>query len=570
MIEIVTSEGVRLDLEKSCSFSIEIENPMLDDGGIPCAFSTEITFLPTATNLKVFGWLDGMFTEPDNKRIAADILASGLKLFSGILIYDSIENGRLKYTFSGVDPEESLSEKIYNADLFSQKVNQSMYFQLMQEAASGNQEGFAVPPLIGKNQVTEIELPGDIQTIEPNVKFRNVFSQYNNPIGNSEMAVFAPAVRVTHILSGVLDKFGLSCPEDWNDIAILGLYAGSESLWGLKYEPYSPSFSGQPEMDVAHKLPDISFLELLQNILKITCSTMFTDAGQYIIKSKSSVMNSSPSDDWSGKISDQFVLCSEDAKYYKFGYSDDDNGTSDSSAIDGRNTITKKNTLKEMPSAFTSSEYTAIMCGETGDIFSGKRYEGPLSSDQSQDTVLMDSVYHNAVAVAHGNQEDQEFDSSSDFKLVKCLPLTIFTTYSGSSRRYICRANVPVVQFPELGADRSPDAYIGLLYKNQLVDKGITLGGVFGNTVSADEYNFGRSLTPAYLYETAHKDFAEWISSKRLCLKTDLNLSVFDIANFRMYNKVRIKGHNFIVKKLSLTLYAGSDSIEAEGELLSC
>lgn len=571
MIKVVTKDGVSLDLEKTCSFSIEIENPMLDDSGIPCAFSTEITFLPTMTNLKTFGWLDGMMAEPVNKRVAADIYASGLRMFSGVLIYDSIEDGKLKYTFSVVDPGEVLSDKIYNASLYKQRVNHSLYFQIMEDAAMGRMEGFAVPPIIGKNQVADIER-GSSKTTDPNVKYRNVFSEYKNPSGDSEMAVFSPAVRISYILAPVLESLGMACPEDWDDIAILGLYAGAESKWGIKYEPNSPSFSGSPEMDVAYKLPDISFLELLQNLLKITCSVIFTDAGEYVIKRKADIVGSTPVHDWSGKISDRCSICTEEAKLYKSGFADDDSSaTKNNVSIDGREAIEGVDKLLDIAPVLYS-DYSSVLCKETGDIFSGEKYDEPITSyNKIRHQVIMDSIYHNASQVKIGNEEDPEFDATSDFKLVKCLPLTIFSSY-GSGNVYACQANVPVVPFPELGADRSSDVYIGLLYRNQLVDKGIYLSGHFGTIVTDwdSEYNAGKSLAPAYLYNNAHKAFAEWITSRRLCLKTDLNLSALDIANFRMYHKVRIQGRNFIVKKLSVTFNAGNDTIESEGEFLGC
>ena len=571
MIKVVTKDGVSLDLEKTCSFSIEIENPMLDDSGIPCAFSTEITFLPTMTNLKTFGWLDGMMAEPMNKRVAADIYASGIRIFIGVLIYDSIEDGKLKYTFSSVDLEEVLSDKIYNARLYRQRVNQSLYFQTMNDASLGKVDGFAVPPIIGKDQVTDIE-HGTYKTTDPNVKYRNVFSEYKDPHNDSEMAIFSPAVRVSYILAPFLESLGATCPEEWGDIAILGMYAGSESKWGLKYEPNSPSFSGSPELDVAYKLPDISFIELLQNLLKITCSAMFIGSGEYVIKKKADVFGASPTNDWSGKISDKYSICTEEANFYKLGFADDSSsGTNSNVSIDGREVIKEVDNLLDVAPVLYSL-YSAVKCKKTGDIFSGKKYGEPITSyNKTRHQVIMDSIYHNASQVKIGNEEDPEFDATSDFKLVKCLPLTIFSSY-GSGNVYAGQANVPVVPFPKLGDDRTSDVYIGLLYKNQLVDKGIYLSGAISTIVTDwdSEYNAGKSLAPAYLYDIAHKSFAEWITSRRVCLKTEINLSVFDIANFRMYHKVRIHGRNFIAKRLSFTFYVGNDTIESEGDFLSC
>ena len=101
MIEIITRSGISLDLAPDALFELELENPMLADEHIPVAYTTSISFLPTLKNRQVFGYISAMMLEPQVKELSVSIQVQGIPLFFGTLIYDSIENGDVNYTFSG-------------------------------------------------------------------------------------------------------------------------------------------------------------------------------------------------------------------------------------------------------------------------------------------------------------------------------------------------------------------------------------------------------------------------------------------------------------------------------------
>lgn len=112
MIRILTSDGASLDLEPSAEFELEYENPMLDDSHIPVPFSTSIAFLSTPVNCKVFGYLSAMMLEPSVKKLSAVIEVGGSPLFYGTLLFDSIEEKHLNYTFAGRDIQVEWSKKL--------------------------------------------------------------------------------------------------------------------------------------------------------------------------------------------------------------------------------------------------------------------------------------------------------------------------------------------------------------------------------------------------------------------------------------------------------------------------
>jgi hypothetical protein len=118
MINIQTSTGVFLDLAPDAGFEIEMNNPILESDRIPVAFSTAITFPPSDTNRAVFGYLPAMLLPPTVLKVAATILAGGIPLLSGTLVYESVdENGNLVYTFTEKSLEDGLDAKLYELDL---------------------------------------------------------------------------------------------------------------------------------------------------------------------------------------------------------------------------------------------------------------------------------------------------------------------------------------------------------------------------------------------------------------------------------------------------------------------
>ena len=98
---------------------------------------------------------------------------------------------------------------------------------------------------------------------------------------------------------------------------------------------------------------------------------------------------------------------------------------------------------------------------------------------------------------------------------------------------------------------------------NQFVDKGIYITPLNGDG------NIGVSLTTDALFNQYHKDFADWLAKDRQVLTADVKLSIQDVVDFRMYNKVRFASRTWLVKKLTLNFAIDSDHIEATGEFIS-
>ena len=417
MIEIITSDGVTLDLDKSASFAIEIENPMLDDTGIPVAFSTPVTFLPTLTNIKVFGWVDFMMCEPENKTIAVSIHLSGIPIFSGSLVYDSIEDGKLNYTFNERDLEDNLTGKIHEVSHMLREVDPYLIGgdgrrgahpldDIAEKAKMGEYDGWAAPIIVGKEQLVYCSASGTDAAhdhIDANVKYRNwptfVYS-----------SSFMPAVKVKYILEKILD--GVEIGEDirglFEMIAVPGTYSRPDSSRGYN------KIDSHLVLDLADMLPDCDMSSFLSNILKILCASLLVDGNRYVILSKKTILDSNAVMDLSEKISDQYSISKEEAQFYHFEYANDEDSVfdPDNAAYDTSNEIIDVPGLLEVADMVRrTEEYKSFRCVDTGDIYSGKMLCQPV----------MDLIYHNIRGIEKGSADNSSFDASCDFNLVNVI-----------------------------------------------------------------------------------------------------------------------------------------------------
>ena len=70
------------------------------------------------------------------------------------------------------------------------------------------------------------------------------------------------------------------------------------------------------------------------------------------------------------------------------------------------------------------------------------------------------------------------------------------------------------------------------------------------------------------IYETFHKDFAEWLAIDKTIFQFELNLTAQDIYNLQLWRKVMLRNKLFFVKNLNITLNTSNSSITTEGEFV--
>lgn len=576
MIEIITASGVSLDIDPSYEFEIEMENPMLDDTHIPIAYSTSIAFLPTAKNKSVFGYLAAMYREPDVKQLSVSILAGGIPLFWGRLEYDSVEDGKLNYTFAGRDLEDEWGGYIHKLTHLSRiEVNRgNSYIQQFDQHLRYIQDGkaefikdFEIPMIVGEENITDVEYTkNDIEAekVEYIVKYHNY---YWAPM----MSVVTPAVKVASILSEAFKNVSISenISTLYGAIAILGLHRSKQlcALYGLQQTDDHKLL-----LDVADMLPECTVLDLATNITRLFCASIFREGQSFALKTNREVLADNTIIDWTDKVSDEYSLSREEESSYSFGYSNDDSKNtytteSESSGTVSGSIVDVGTMLEVIQTIENSSDYVAVRNLATGDMYSGKKMTVTTATNSQYTLPYMDMLLHKLHKVASDDEKENSFDNSVDFKCVRCIPATSVYDLSPSiTLHQVC----PIIKFPAAEDERSSDIWIGTLINNQLVDKGVYFerptSTIHSNT--GELANSNLSLDPNVLYRRYHRPFAEWISHNRRVITTCVNLSLLEISTLRLYHKVMLHNQTFLIKKITHTFSSNTNNIETQVELI--
>lgn len=579
MIEIITASGVSLDIDPSYEFEIEMENPMLDDTHIPIAYSTSIAFLPTAKNKSVFGYLAAMYREPDVKQLSVSIHAGGIPLFWGRLEYESMEDGKLNYTFAGRDLEDEWGDKIHTLKHLSKlEFSVSSIFSgelhsTLRKIMSGEEVAdFELPMIVGSENITDVEYATNNlgkDAVALAVKYHNYFW---SPLA----AMTSPAVKVSAILSKALQNVTISenLKTAYESLAILALYrkkAISES--GLQQ-----GSGANLVLDIANLLPECTIFDLVSNIAKMFCATVFRDGERYCLLSNKEVLLDDNVIDWSNKVSDEFSLSTEPSSSYTFGFandSDENTYTADKENYVSNNeggNIVECLTINEVINTMKNSEdFVAVKYLATGDMYSGKAMQITTQAGSSFTLPFADMLLHKMENFTPNEDTDSSFDNSVELKCVRCIPIRCTNPFLGTtvSSYHMC----PIVKFPTSEDTRPTDIWIGAMLNGHLIDKGYAFArqtetGERENALDASNLNI--SLNPSVLYRRYHRQFADFLSLKRRTITTQVFLSMQEISELRLYQKISICNQSFLIKKITFNFSAEREGADTQVELIDC
>lgn len=599
MIEIFSlASGTMLDLAPDTSFEIEYDNPLFEDSHIPVPFSTAITFLPTDHNKREFGLLDAMLLEPANRRVPVDLYASGVRLMSGILIYEGIEDGGINYSFSGKSLEDDWSGKIWEKNIYQIPAGSGGdHAAFFRDVLAGRIAGVYAPVLINSMAAADTVVKTDDSqddVVDVAVKYHNcpLLHRGNFEIlSSSQYSFLTPAIPVLKVLETEFGHIDIDQAifqrGQLNNLVILGQYKTD-----CAFTETSIPAEG---IDVARMLPDITALDLAQMLAKIFCAAYYRDGDRFRLRSAEQVLAAAPGLDWDSLVSDNADLSVESGSKYSFGFDNgaDENVYDPATASVSDGDIATFDRLADALRALAEKEYSAWKFSPTGDIYSSMKVEpssntmvdypegpgGPMSGYVRG--MMSDILLHKLESFDFESEDNGTgtFDNSVSAKLVRCVPDTFFVQEGVvDGEHFEVRvvaakfAMAAIVNAPGVHEDRGSEVYIGTIQPSgtydaptQIVDKGVTLHP----DISQRFARIIPNLDPAVLFDEYHKHFAQWVRARHQVVVAGLNLSMADIATFRMWQKVVFRGRCWFVRKLTLNFYAGSDRIEATGEFVS-
>ena len=580
MVRFLTEDYKELDVIPSIEFELIMENPMLDSENIPTPFSTQIGFPASPANNKIFGYIPVMMQSPEVKTLPVTILISGIPLISGKLKYDGIDDGLLNYTFTsaplnGIGSKKIWEESIWPFDLKAgpfngQPNNPAVVFPLMINATEvanfpryrkyQNGSGFFSGGRIVSSTTSKVSTKGIPDHVADKIEEGRRFER----IVESYYKFLTPVIMVSAILDKIPElKISLKDKTFFDSIGIVGRY--HKFLTNVKdsYSDVSGQDGENTKSDMADYLPDITFSDLLGNIGRIFCASVFCNGRDVELVPNSDALEDSDFFDIDSKVSDIFSCKQENPCSYVFGFSDD-------GKIYDRKKITEdvyagkiieidnKEGPEAIVKAFTSKEYKTVWCSNTERLYSGKN-DGTKSPKEW--LCACDLVCRQADKIKNiaKGADVSERDNSSNFYLVRTIPERI------KKDKHIYN-KVSVIYEPlKIGDSRDDKVFIGTVISGQMTDD-----GYFCPVTKKDcDLQGAYSLVPKILYEKYHKTFAKWLEKERQLVNVELNFSPYDIAGFKMSRPVYFRGRKWVTKKLSCTIRPDSGIVSGTGEFVS-
>lgn len=568
MIEIITNKNISLDLAPDAEFAIEYEQPLLSDKRVQAPFSTKIGFLPTDKNNKAFNYFPVSYLGVPEREISATLFLNGIPLFQGSLHFDSIENKRINYSFSGNTISSFGKKKIWEEAICAIHTEEDFFqFDLKNIVERDNVIG--APLLVNRPAIAkQAAAPLNKEAAQNDVSKRQDI-KYHNLLRDC-WENFTPAIRIKSILKSEKSHFIFEELIDnyLEHIAIIGL--NRPDIVSTKL----------PDMaEIASYLPDISFSDFIENILKIFCAGLFYDFEGYKIISAASVLRSEEIWNIDDLISDEYSLSLVEAKSYSFAYSN-------SGEIGKNLDLEKEQVSAEVQTAQSYAEvkskfgesYTAVLHKPSGDIYSGKRdkKKPPVKggraeaySSSAPGNILCDIIRHEIGKKSLESKipETDEENNSVDFELIASVPIDMIV-WNGDGSREIINKLAGIVAGIKRVKERSSKVIIGLLCTPfQISDKGFYIDGTEEFRLIEKEHEL--SLAPKDLWKPFHSLYASWLAEKKFKVSCELSLSPMDVYNFRIWRPVYFRGRKYIVKKMSITLKADSDVVNCKGEFIT-
>lgn len=567
----VKSSGAILDIAPDATFQIELENPIFADDRCPIPFSTEIAFLATQKNKEQFGYLAAMFLPPSVRKLDVEIYAGGVKIMDGMLRFSSLKSGIINYTFSGTSLEDNWSGKIYEKQIYRVSGDADEQSADITAVMRGRVEGVYAPLLVNASETDKVTYYREPSGYKPVSDCSYEVKYHNYPLKPTRIVppyvhtyrVLTPAIGVLKILETELQSVDIqdgTVAELLEAVAILGQYKTD----------FEGTASGVPAagIDLARTLPDITALELFRIVLKMFCCALFRDGDRFSMRNAGDVITDTGNAlDWETKVSRDAELSTIPAGGYKFAFGNDTDED-----FNPNETISATNSFLIMFSELDPDDefYQPFRHSVNGSTVSARKtpsHGGGSSGNFWPSMLLCDLLSANMDAYDFQPPETdgEVFDNSVPAKLARSVPDKLGGFNTSTVRLWRMAA---IINPESLGDKRGTDVIIGRIdgteYQQQFGD-----GTIFFEDDVEYFNNTAARLRSDALYPSYHEAFATWCRAAHQTVNADLDLTMADIASFRMWKKVAFAGRTWIVRKLTMTFYAGKDQIDSSGEFVS-
>lgn len=331
---------------------------------------------------------------------------------------------------------------------------------------------------------------------------------------------------------------------NWRSVA--GGYVEDEKLQGMLFSKYFTAPSAENYfIKLAEYLPDIAMNDLLKELMKMFCMSVFPVFGKYKLVKNEDIMKDTSSENWQSKLIGEASTELVSSRQYKYGYEDIDD--EDTETINDPFTLS---TITEMVNfeLTANDEYVGYFkISSTGEVYKKE---------------LVDSdVVFTRLNSGYGKAKETTGETFDAVSSLTPLPMGVnpYWYNTPSTMGMPSKSYWYCPEFSGLRTERPVTTHImfdrGIVptpsgsHSYPFLASGVVgpSGQVLGDKSLAWEGQKG-------LLNTFHKEYQTWIEKEKIKLSGTFRLSALDIKQLDLGKKKHVDGKKFYLEKLQVTL----------------
>lgn len=327
---------------------------------------------------------------------------------------------------------------------------------------------------------------------------------------------------------------------------------------------WNEDYPSQPYIEYRNYMPDFAANDFVKSMLNMFCMSLFPHKGKLQLRKNNDVMNNSVEVSWSDKLIGTPEMLTDVGKSYDYGYPGEDPYTATERftavstvwsmavhpySLDQNNSYEERFYIQETKQRFIKRVQRVDL--EVLDNFGG-------THDFSQDEVSYEML-DSGLAVNKDANVSEKYSVEPAVEPLPHYPAIGFWSMENDTLEY---ANTFGMIVPSVSVDRKtrPTTIPLLFYKGmRAVPNDSSKTYPYASSYADNVNNLSLAWEGSNgLIQKYHKQYKEWVERDKLRLKGTFLLNAIDLHKLDLGDKIHVRGRNFFVDKLQITLRANT------------
>lgn len=579
----ITLGGDAFDLPPDVAINMVYENPMLVTDRIPTAHTVSSTLPPSKRNLEILGHPNRIHRKTKIREYpGARIYHGPVLILRGVFVLTEYDQ-EIKYFIRGAIFTDEMQGPVSSADLDDYNFGDEgsrftpqfyladdigyNYREYIHSTLPGNSDTVAAPiRILGVEWPNNPTVPDSFGWYTTSIMYFNYFNsdrgEFMMALPSSQLhTVCLPLINLAYLVDEIFDSSLVANPFT-GDLAKLFLTSTYHPKFSdVIFSAYKGVLLDTTELDVDQLLKleslatSMNFNVLIKQAVKLFGMALFIKADEFEFKFLKDILSSSEKEDWSDLLIGELAHWVEDGESYAYGYS----GFAGKEKPGG---VSEFDHISELAAqTVVDGEEKNIYINDTQQLFAlRKRFD---------DSTGVEAEYEYVTEVVDPGFGAAPGTPTSGFNMIsEITPLAI------NLHPYWWENIAEPILFgrwyvPEWEGDR----FVPVDTPNILIYHGMqdTLTDLEDTPGTKAEYPYlsshnydteGNRLSDLSLHwEGAdglrinyHEEMIEWVESDKVKARGSILLSALHLKNLDMSERKHIKGMDFFIEKLEVTL----------------